>query len=413
MQTQVAIIGGGAAGLCAAVALKQRAKTANVVLLERLPRVGKKLLATGNGRCNITNRDANPARWHGQDPAFCRTALERYDRTAVQRFFGTLGVEFTYDEQGRAYPYSLQAGAVVDALRFAAEELGVRILTDCLVEKIIPKKQSFVLEFGNQTLTAQAVLAAGGLTAGGAAMGCDGGLLRLLKALGFATIPQHAAIVQVKTETDVVRQLKGIKINGISALYDKERIIRKEAGEILFCDYGLSGPPILQLSRAVEQTDRALEIGLDLMPEYSEEQVTEMLCARAVSLQNRTAENFFVGLLQKRVGQVLLKSVGVAAATPVSALDAATLQTLARQVKDWRFQVTGTTGMAHAQVATGGLSTDGFLPETMMAKRLPGLFAAGEILDVDGDCGGFNLQWAWASAMTAADGIRTFLGEFE
>ena len=408
-----AIIGGGAAGLCAAISLKQRDPSASVVILERLPRVGKKLITTGNGRCNITNLNITLERYHGEDPAFCQSALEIYDRVYVEEFFAEMGVVFTFDEVGRAYPYSLQASSVVDALRYTAELKGVEIRTETTVTALQKKGNTFLLQTELETVEADTVLVATGLLSGGNAVGCDGLMLRALQQHGFRVNPTTPAIVQLKTETDVVRQLKGIKVNGTVTLLCDGKPVRSETGEILFCDYGLSGPPILQVSRAVERTPGQYTVRLDLMPDYEPDRLYKLLQYRVNTLYNRTVAEFFTGLLNKRVGQVLMKSCGYAPAMSVAALHRADILKISQAVKDFKIRVTGTTGFANSQVTAGGLDTAGFDPQTMMSRKIPGLFAAGEILDIDGDCGGFNLQWAWSSAMCAADGICIYLGELQ
>lgn len=400
----VVIIGGGAAGLCAAVQLAQNDPALSVAVAEQLPRVGKKLIVTGNGRCNITNRSIEPARYHGAQPDFCGSALRRYSNQTVETFFEKIGVPFVYDEVGRAYPRSLQASSVVDALRFAAEENGVSLLTGLTVTDLVHGKSGYRVICGEDTLSARFVLLAAGLCAGGEKLGSSGTVLRLMRQKGYPAVSPAPAIVQLKTDPAAVRPLKGIKVNAAVSLLQNGRLLRREQGEVLFCDYGLSGPPVLQLSRAVGQGGEGFEISLNLMPDWDTRRLSERLYQRIKDLHARAPEEFFTGMLNKRVGQTLLKLCGCAGAENTAALtpDAGRL---AQMLGDWRFAVRGTTGFLNAQVAAGGLSTGSFDPESMMSRRDFGLFAAGEILDIDGDCGGFNLQWAWSSALCAADSI--------
>lgn len=408
-RTDVAVIGGGAAGLCAAVNVKQNAPHLRVTVLEQLDRVGKKLSLTGNGRCNISNLNTSPHYFHSEDPQFFLSAIKEYTCGKTARFFRAIGIEFTADEKGRVYPYSFQASSVVDALRFAAEQVGVEIQTNCTVEGLKPLKNGFLLTTGEIALEASAVLVATGLYASGDKVGSNGKMFRQLKEMGYSAKPVTPALVQLKTETESVRALKGVKVNAKASLYKNNAVQRTEYGEVLFCDYGLSGPPILQLSRPVEREKGSFFVSLDLMPEYLPEQIEEKLQERRTNLKARPVGEFLTGFLQKRVGQTLLKAAGLRLSDDVSAVDAAAVKKLVKLIKDWRFQVTGTTGFLHAQVTAGGLSTDQFDRETMMSRRHAGLFAAGEILDVDGDCGGYNLQWAWSSGMVAAEGIIAFL----
>lgn len=404
MKDDVLIIGGGAAGLCTAVAIKQKAPALSVRLLESLPRVGKKLAATGNGRCNITNRAVTIDRYHGKDVSFAEYALNRYDNAACEAFFSRIGVPFVY-EGDKAYPASLQAASVVDCLRFAAEEAGVTVCTETKVDKIQTVKDGYKILVGDFAFYAEKVVLATGLLSGGTAYGCDGGMLEILKKAGFATEPLSPAIVQLKTETEVVRQLKGIKVQAAVTLSAGGKILRRDAGEVLFCDYGLSGPPILQISGAAAKAGTPATVSLDLFPETDFEKLTQVCKERAENLKNRTLEDFFTGMLQKRLGQVILKLCGGKLSAPVSGLQENDIRKIVSLLKDFSFAVTGTNGFVNSQVTAGGLSTKELDPKTMMFKDAPGLYAIGELVDIDGDCGGFNLRWAWSSALCAADHI--------
>lgn len=407
----VVIIGGGAAGMCGAVRLKEIKPDCTVAVLEQLPRVGKKLIITGNGRCNITNRNIDVSRYHSENREFCRFALEKFDRIATENFFEKLGVVFTYDETGRAYPYSLQASSVVDALRFAADDNGIDTYTETEAVAIEKKNGGYIIKTDCGDFFARAAVLAAGMLSGGKRTGSTGNVFSMLKNAGYKTVRPSPAIVQLRTETAVTRQLKGIKVNALAGLYNSDRLIREEYGEVLFCDYGLSGPPILQISRETGRKNGRFTVALDLAVEYSNEEFYRMLLKRRKALRLHKAEDFFTGLLNKRVGQVIVKLCGISLSTEVSSLPDRTLRLLADTVKSFEFAVTGNGGFENSQVTAGGLAVDEFEENTMMSKRDAGLFAVGEILDVDGDCGGFNLQWAWSSAMCAAEGIIGFLGE--
>lgn len=407
----VIIIGGGAAGMCCAVSLKEIKPDCSVAVLEQLSRVGKKLIATGNGRCNITNRNIDISRYHSENPEFCRFALEKFSGLATENFFEKLGVVFTYDETGRAYPYSLQASSVVDALRYAAFDRGIDTYTEAEVVAVEKKNGGYTIKTDGDVFFARTVVMAAGMLSGGKKTGSTGSVFSMLKKAGYKTVEPSPAIVQLRTETAATRQLKGIKVNALAGLYNFGRPVRAEYGEVLFCDYGLSGPPILQISRETGRRSGKYTVVLDLAVEYSNEEFYRMLLKRRETLGTHKAEEFFTGLLNKRVGQVIVKLCRIALNTEVSAMTDKDLKLLANTVKSFEFAVTGNCGFENSQVTAGGLSTDGFEAKTMMSKKDAGLFAVGEILDVDGDCGGFNLQWAWSSAMCAAENIIGFLGE--
>ncbi|HAL20129.1 MAG TPA: aminoacetone oxidase family FAD-binding enzyme [Ruminococcaceae bacterium] len=400
MRDDVIIIGGGAAGLCAAVTLKKAAPDLKVRLLESLPRVGKKLAATGNGRCNITNKNITAERYHGLHPEFCLYALQKYDNKCCEDFFNSIGVPFVY-EGDKAYPASLQAASVVDCLRFAAEEYGATICTETKVTNIQVSGGAYKVIAGNMSFLADNIVIAAGLLSGGEKLGNDGSMLALLKKAGFKTVETHPAIVQLKTKPDNVRQLKGIKVNASAALKQGKRVLKSEYGEVLFCDYGLSGPPILQLSGAAGG-EKNITVSLDLVSDKDFNTLFEVLLNRAKRLKNRTLDEFFTGMLNKRLGQVIIKSAGLRLNDKAESLKKADILKITALLKDMSFEVTGNTGYINSQVTGGGLDTSGFDCNTMMSREYKGLYAIGEILDIDGDCGGFNLKWAWSSAMCAA-----------
>lgn len=406
----VAVIGGGAAGLCAAVRLKQTA-SCSVVILEKLSRVGKKLSVTGNGQCNITNSRISRARYHGEHPEFTDYALDKYDTAFTEGFFGELGVLFTYDNQGRVYPYSLQASSVSDSLRFAADSLGVTTYTDSKVLGIEKVGNRFELATDERVISAKAVIVAAGLRSGDTSLMADCDVLHLLKEAGYPTVKMSPAIVQIRSddEMNIVKQLSGIKVKARATLMRGNEKIRSEYGEVMFRDYGLSGPPVMQIAREIGRTQGSYYVLLDMMPEYDFETLWHILKRRAVMMSDRTMTEFLTGMLNKRPGQVILKLLGFKLTDRAALLTEPQIKQLANLIKNLRIEVSGTANFKNSQVTAGGLDTDSFDCETMMSKVDAGLFAAGEILDIDGDCGGFNLQWAWSSACCAADGVIEYL----
>ena len=404
MVNDVVIIGGGAAGLFCAVYLKQNNPAISVRILESLTRVGKKLALTGNGRCNITNKNIDISRYHGGDNEFCRYALEKYNRHFCEEFFEGIGVPLVFEED-KGYPASLQAASVVDCLRFAADELGVITHLETKVTNIQLTKNGYMVIADNLKFEAKNVIIAAGLLSGGEKLGCDGSMLTLLKKAGYKAAKTLPAIVQLKTETDIVKQLKGIKVNALAVLKQSGKKVKSEFGEVLFCDYGLSGPPILQLSGLAARLGENTEISLDLCPDTDYRALLDNIRQRAKKLKNRTLDEFFTGMLNKRLGQVILKSAGCKLSERADSLDEMKIKHIASLIKGFSFKIIGTNGLLNSQVTSGGLLTEQFSDVTMMSKINKGLYAIGEILDIDGDCGGFNLQWAWSSAAAAAEAV--------
>ena len=404
MINDVVIIGGGASGLFAAVYLKKNNPKLSVRILEALPRVGKKLALTGNGRCNITNRNIDISRYHGTDKTFAEFALQKYDGFFCEDFFESIGVPFVFEDD-KAYPASLQAASVVDCLRFAADELGVITHLETKVTNIQLTKSGYMVIADKMQFMAKNVILAAGLLSGSDKVGCDGSILEILKKAGYETAKLYPAIVQLKTETDIVKQLKGIKVDALATLKHNGKSVKEESGEVLFCDYGLSGPPILQLSGEAARLEKGCEISLDLMSDIDFTTLLNKLDLRVKNLKNRNLDEFFTGMLNKRVGQVILKMAGLKLSDSVSVLQINHLKKITSLLKGFSFKVTGTNGFLNSQVTAGGLLTNQFSSETMMSLSNKGLYAVGEILDIDGDCGGFNLQWAWSSATAAAEDI--------
>ncbi len=408
MTYDVVVAGGGAAGLSAAICYQRQRPKAKVLVLEALDRVGKKLITTGNGRCNITNGKATLTHYHSRSPELVKAVFDRYFVKDTVEFFKSLGVDIVFEEDGRAYPASYQAAGVVDALRFAAEELGVELRCDCRLTDF-GRGQELKLQTTQGPLRTQNLLLAGGLLSGGPKVGSDGSILKLLKEKGFRTVKTAPAIVQLKTDTTLTRQLKGIKWNADCAICREGKALRTEYGEVLFTEYGLSGPPILQISRFASEPGR-WEVRLDLFPGRSLKELTAALFERRTLLAGRPAEQFLSGLIHKRIGLVLIKEGGISLSAPVSTISDGQLKALAGRLKALSFPVTGTTGFPNSQVTAGGIAGDEVDFKTLQSKRVKGLFLAGELLDVDGDCGGFNLQWAWSTGMLAAEGMNRHLG---
>ncbi len=407
----IAVIGGGAAGLTAAICAAQKNRKINIVVLESLSRVGKKLITTGNGRCNITNKNTSIADYHSEELDALDTVFGKYFLKDTVDFFSNIGIEITFENDGRAYPYSYQASSVVDALRFACEENKIEIKTDTKVIDFSFDNSVYSLSTENEKIMAKSIIVATGLFSGGNSVGSDGSFYNLLKKKGFKTVKTTPSIVQIKTDTAVTKQLKGIKLEAAATLLNGVKAVRTEKGEVLFTDYGLSGPPILQISREVSRNIGEFTISLDLMYNFTEEQITDLLYRRRENLKQRSAENFLTGLLNKRVGQTVVKLCGINLSNEISSISDTEIEKIAKKIKNFEFSVVGTTGFNNSQVTAGGIAISEFDKNTLQSKRYKGMFAAGEILDVDGDCGGYNLQWAWSSAMLAADSAVRFIGE--
>ena len=408
-QYALAIIGGGASGMMAAITAGKSCK--EVLLLERGGRIGRKLLATGNGRCNISNRNAQHKGYHGAVPEFVRPAMDRYTVDKTLRLFEEMGLPVVEEEDGKLYPYSLQAAAVLDVLRLELERLGVEIRTDSEVQTIRRLKDGpfrLYVQSGEekQEYAARRVIVACGGEASAGLGGCSGGY-RLLEGLGHKITPRLPGIVQLKADMTGLKGLSGSKFEASLTLRDGKKVCRKENGELLFTDYGVSGPPVMQLSATASRLldgGRKPVLEIDFLLEFDEETLTKMLRRRAHTRPDKRLEDYFTGFVPKRLGQCILKLAGTAPLSRLAgSLTGQEIAAISRLLKCFPVQITGTNGMKNAQVTLGGADTSQFDPYTMESKLVRGLYVTGELYDIDGDCGGYNLQWAWSSGQLAAE----------
>lgn len=387
-RTDIAIIGGGASGLTAALTAARAG--AAVVVLEKLPRVGKKILATGNGRCNLGHLSQDPAHFHGSMDT--QSTLDKFPGEA--EFFRGLGLWVRPDEAGRLYPASGQAASVLDALRLCCGTLGVQEVCGVTVTKILPQAGGFLVRSadGGTVHARRVILAAGG--AAGPQYGTSGDGCKLAQALGHPVSKLYPALGPVAVAPGRTRALKGLRVQAkVTALQDGKPVAEQE-GQVQFADGALSGICVFNLA-----TYRAEVLSLNLVPWCGDGAALVAEIARQRS--GVALEDMLTGILSKRVGQVLMKSCTDRPLTAmVSALGPEELQTLANRLMDWQFPVLPGGSWEAAQVTAGGVTGVG---PTLESSRVPGLYFAGEVLDVHGDSGGFNLRWAWASGMAAGE----------
>jgi predicted Rossmann fold flavoprotein len=393
----LAVVGGGASGMAAALAAAKQG--CQVILLERQARVGRKLQATGNGRCNLTNLSGTQGRYHGDQPEFSGYALERFTPADTIAWFNSLGLFTVAEASGRVYPYSDQANSVLDVLRFAIEESGVQLLTDWEVSRVRKTASGFQLDSvnGETIFCDKLIIACGGLA--GTKLGGTMSGYKLLRALGHSVTKLRPTLVQLRSGWPGIAALKGVRANCAAALVHDNMEVAASKGEVQFTDYGISGPVIFEISRDACVAPGQWMCRLDLLPEYSYQQLLDELARRQGT--KLLTDDLLTGILHNRLGRVLTQAAGIRSRMPVSDLTEEELRAVCDNVKAFEIFVTEPLGMESAQVTAGGVHTQEFDSHTMESKLVPGLYACGEVLDVDGDCGGYNLQWAWSSGTLA------------
>ena len=394
---KIGIIGAGASGMAAALAASDN-RDNQVFLLERQARVGRKLLATGNGRCNLSNIHADGSSYHGTDAAFAEYALNQFPPEKTLNWFSEMGLYTVTEESGKVYPYSDQANSVVDVLRLNLERPNVQLLCGFDVQKIRKLPEGFAVSNGEETLEFdKLIIACGGLA--GSKLGGTMSGYKLLGKLGHKSTKLRPALVQLKSDWVSLPALKGIRTECAMGIYHNGQQFAQNRGQLQFTEYGISGPVVFEVSRDVCAQPGQWICKMDMMPDWSEDRLLAALKRRTET--NLSVQELLTGILHNRLGRVLTQSAGIAMNGLCQDLRKADLQAVVRAVKAFEIVITEPMGMDSAQVTAGGILTEQFSPETMESRLVPGLYACGEVLDIDGDCGGFNLQWAWSSGYLA------------
>ena len=404
------IVGGGAAGLMSAIAAKDFG--IDVAIVEGTDRIGKKILTTGNGRCNISNKNIYEPfnTYHSSNLDFSFNSLNDLNINDTINFFLSIGLPIVELQNGKLYPKSLQASSVVDIFKMALEDRNIPLYTSCKI-KTIHKDKKFKLSTSNEEFklftSDKLILACGGKSA--PKTGSDGSGYTLAKSLGHSITKTLPGIVQLKLDFKHLKAISGVKFDGNATIMVNDSFYGQEFGEILFTDYGISGPPILQLS-AIASTElkegNTVKISVDLMPDYSLEELEDFIECHFALLSDRPIINALIGIINKKLIPIVLKEAGITnLQTPCYELNWNEKRKLIGLLKDWTFNCIGTNDFNQAQVTIGGVNTTEVDDVTLESKKISDLYFAGEILDVNGDCGGFNLQWAWSSGYTVAKSI--------
>ena len=414
INTDIAIIGAGAsglmAGISAAIEAKRKNKCKKIVVVDHLDRVGKKILVTGNGKCNLSNKNISINNYHSNQPETVKNILNKFPYSYTINLFKSIGLETKEDSLGRVYPRSEQASAVLDLLRLKFKSLSGQEITSFKITEIKKLNSNFIITSNNKNITAKKIIiATGGLTT--PTQGCNGTGYSYLKSFGHNITPTFPSLTQIKVSEKIVKSLKGMRTFCKIYITADNNLIKEEIGELQFTENGLSGICAFQLSRIVSEFSllktiygnkyNKIKIFIDLIPELSNKETLNLIKLRIKSNEYMILENFLTGIINNRVGQALLKSCGFSFNKKVTDLSEKEILIIANKLKLWEFTPIGTMPFKNAQVTAGGADLSEFNKDTLESKLINGLYACGEILDVDGDCGGFNLQWAWSSGFTA------------
>ena len=404
-KTDCIILGGGASGLFACAYLASRGL--HVTLVEKLDRVGKKLMAAGNGRCNISNVDMNPDLYTGSE-SFVRSVYETIPPVQVLNFFESIGL-MTATEDGRIYPRTMMASSVLDVLRAACDRENVRLLTGCECVSLRPSRRggwSVELADGEGIFSPCVLAALGGSAA--PHLGTDGSGTRMMRELGHSITPLYPALVQLKCDHSALRGLKGLRAQATLTLHINGEPSAKETGELLFADYGVSGVCVFQLSgmaaRALGE-HKSVFLSVHLLPEIPQENMRYWLDRRILSQNHASALQLLSGVFPRLLALAVLKEAGISADASAARLTEKQRCALISAISAFTLKITGTQGFKNAQVTAGGVSLDDVDPLTMASRLYDGLYLTGEMLDVNGPCGGYNLHFAFASALAASRAI--------
>lgn len=402
---KIYIVGGGASGMVAAI--QARTKDNEVILLEKNDRVGKKILATGNGRCNLGNENLSADCYYSKNRSFVEQVLKRYDTESAISFFASLGLKVR-SKNGYLYPYSEQASAVLDVLRMELERRKIRVETGVQITECIPaKKRGYLLKTpeGRSYEADRVILACGGPAA--LKEGGKEGYLMLQK-LGLKTYPLVPGLVQLRTDDKERKAMSGVRCQASLRLFVDGTLKGQEQGELQLTDYGISGIPVFQLSRVAAyalKERKSVTMQIDFAPEYFYDEIVTYLLEQQKARKEQKVEELLTGFLNKKLNLVLLKKCQIAGSRESGSLQKKEIKQLAGLYKNYEVHITDTNPFLNAQVCAGGLSIDE-VDGQMQVKKYPGFFVTGELLDVDGICGGYNLHWAFATGTIAGKAIR-------
>lgn len=396
----VAVIGGGAAGMMAAITAAREG--VKVTILEHKDRIGKKILSTGNGRCNFTNTYQTPACYRSDNRDFAWNIIQKFNVEKTISFFKELGI-YPKDRNGYLYPYSDQAAAILEVLQIEIAKLDICVMTEINVLDIQPVKRGIRVTTDKKTITVDSVILACGSKAA-PVTGSDGSGYQLAKLLGHRIVPVLPALVQLRCAEKFYKSISGVRVQGTVEIYADDISLASDTGEIQLTNYGISGIPVFQVSRyaakAIYQKQSVTAV-LNFMPDMNKDEFLSFLQERITLCPHKTLDEFFTGIFPKKLCELWIRLSRLPKEMRVSDLSGEQLEKLVLLIQHLRTHITETNAFEQAQICCGGVDTTEINPDTLESNYVPGIYFAGELLDVDGICGGYNLQWAWSSGFVA------------
>lgn len=395
----VVIIGGGASGMMAGIWAAKNNQSA--IIVEKNPELGRKILATGNGRCNLTNKFTEKSHYHGASPEFVEGIINQFNQYKIMEFFESLGLILKEENNGRMFPRNDQAQSVAQALKSELEDLDVTIKLNSVVRGI-EKDGDFKIKIqGGEIISADKII----IAVGGKAheqLGTSGDGYYWLEKLGHKIIPTHQALVPIETVETWPTKIQGLKIEGKAMAIQNGKILVEKQGDILFTHYGLSGPATMALAREIK-AEKNIQINIDLYPEFSENELDKIIQKNIENNGKKALKNSIVGMAPNNLIDIILANLKIDPNKKAAEISKIDRQKIANILKNIQLTVKSLRPFREAQVTAGGVDTKEINPKTLESKIIPGLYFTGEIMDVDGDSGGFNLQWAWSTGFVAGN----------
>ena len=400
----IIIIGGGASGMMCAIKAKENNNNKSVCIIEKQARIGRKLLSTGNGRCNLTNLGCRAECYNGSFSKNIGDILGRIPPKRVMDEFSNIGLSFDVDSENRVYPLSHQASAVLDLLRFRIEELSIEVITDTKITEIKRDNNMFRLASSDSVYYAEKVVFSTGSCAAGK-LGADASGISILESLGIRSTKLSPALCPLPVAGKNLSSIKGVRAGAIVTLCDGGKPVLTNKGEVQFTENSLSGICIFDLSAKAAKLRNPI-VKINLLPRLKSEEVINLLKSKRETLRSRSCDEFLIGTVNNKLGVYIMKSAGVTMLSKgVSTLTDSEIKRIADNLTALSFKVAAPTDFNSAQVVSGGIHGEEINPKTMECRKIKNLFIIGEAVDIDGICGGYNLQFAFASGIIAGESL--------